>query len=520
MTSDALDPVSCADPLEAASEVFHALATAVGDLRVYGPGHPRSVGSVEQAGSELVRYFEAVPGTRHLTFTIRRDRPEYRRAPLRDCTARDARLVASLGSDGGAGIQILRDITDDQLRDLVRWLAGREQGAARSEATPPDENARTGPDPDVGFRSITKETARRLRSLERGARSDEVVATDLDALGGIDVAKATFRQLLASHRALISGLESGGSLKASVLEEAASRATRLVVESGAGHLPELARSYFDDFTFHHSVNVCLLTTEVASRFVSDERLLRDLSLAALLHDIGKIFLPREVLHKAGRLTDAEFELVKTHPVRGAELLLELEGVDPLSIEIAFGHHRHSGARSYPESRHGVTGHVFTRLVSVVDVFEALTAVRSYKQGLSASRAFEIMVRMPGLEDRRDLLRLLWDTIGPYPNGTFVELTTGERGMVIAQNDRFPRLPTIRLLRDGAGCPLAEAVDIDLGDLDRSRDAGAPTPALSIRGPIVVQGPDVDPLEADLQDAPTRILGHSVYDDTALMEREG
>lgn len=272
-----------------------------------------------------------------------------------------------------------------------------------------------------------------------------------------------------------------------------------------------------DFTYHHSINVCLLATAAASRVIADKEFLRRVSLAALLHDVGKNEVPAEIIYKNGNLTPSEDEVLKEHSRRGAEILLSTPSIDPLCVSVAFSHHMHEGPGSYPQTRNEYECDWISRLISVVDIYEALTAIRPYKMGLAPKTAFKIMLSMPGLKDRRKFIKLLYDCVGPYPKGTLVELTTGERGVVIEQNYTFPKLPKVRILTDCELNLLTDPFEFDLAD--DSKDPKEDSPRI-IRKPVVVQEPTQAPRRDEQKPEPDHILGNQLTDDASLMAREG
>ncbi len=277
------------------------------------------------------------------------------------------------------------------------------------------------------------------------------------------------------------------------------------------------RSYFDDYTFHHSLNVCLLTTQVVSMAVTNKELLTKISLGALLHDVGKAHVPDDILYKPGRLTDAEFDIVKKHPVLGAEMLIGVEGIDPLCASIAFAHHMHHGIASYPKTDIPYQGDWISRLVSTVDVYEALTAVRPYKRRLSPNKAFQIMLEMPALADKHAFIKMLYNCFGPFPKGTFVLLSTGERAVVVDQDHRFPKRPTIRLLGDGPENIASDQAAVNLADTTVFK---TPKSLPRIVKTIVLQEPGDDPLEMDMELKSTEIINKGIFEGDALVAREG
>jgi HD-GYP domain-containing protein (c-di-GMP phosphodiesterase class II) len=233
------------------------------------------------------------------------------------------------------------------------------------------------------------------------------------------------------------------------------------LDRDAGVLHELAHyREFDFFTLGHSLRVGLLAVDVARHLTEDHELLQRIGTASLLHDVGKALIPWEVLHKRGALTPDERREIQRHPVLGAGVLLATRKSEPLSVAAAYGHHRTNNDRGYPRSCGEMEQSVVTRLVTICDVFEALTAVRPYKPPLTPLKAFRVMLDMPGHFDP-DLLRHFVRIVGIYPAGSRVRLDTGETARVVRQTKDLDR-PVVEVVeRDGGPVDPAGRLPIDL-----------------------------------------------------------
>jgi hypothetical protein len=287
-----------------------------------------------------------------------------------------------------------------------------------------------------------------------------------------------------------------------------------------GHPLQVAstsREDIDDFTFHHSVNVSMLTTLVAARLVKNTDDLRRITIAALLHDVGKSRIPAEIIYKPGPLTPAEADCLRRHPALGAEILLAVEGMDPLAVTVAFCHHMSDRKESYPRTRKPIRRDWVTKLVSVADVYESLTSVRPYKAALPSESAFRLMLEMPGMQDCLGYVKLLFEHLGPYPPGTMVELSSGEWAMVLAPNSEQPYRPRVRVLTDPGHNRLDAPRDLDL--------AAAPAEPSADEPPAVARLVDIQSFTGNLLHAKLfadaeRALGGPLADDAVLMAREG
>ncbi|MCA8959084.1 MAG: HD domain-containing protein [Planctomycetes bacterium] len=215
-----------------------------------------------------------------------------------------------------------------------------------------------------------------------------------------------------------------------------------LLEAPDGVVPLTTVPYYDSFTYYHSLNVCVLTLAAARRVITSAPILERIAQAALLHDVGKSRVPKEILYKPGRLNDSEAKVIRDHPVLGAAILQKLPVVDPLNVSVAFGHHIKDGGAGYPRVSPGYRLDPVTRLVEVVDIFEALTANRPYKTAMTARQAFEILYGSSDLLSFRPYIDLLYHAIGLEPVGTQVQ-TAGGLGVVCPTDD--PETSEIRLV---------------------------------------------------------------------------
>ena len=499
--------------VKAAGRIFKLLGVALADLQIYTRDHPRFQETLTRAARLVEDYFEKQPKSVHLTYTLRRGQAEFRRIPLVDTDSHGERVVRILTESAVAGLQLRRNISADEIHFALDLLVRRSRAKKASSGSPPVTLPTTDEDAKLQkFRLITEGEARRMEAGDYGTGGDDEDFDESSSIPEFLVSQTSLRSMLDTYSTLMATLEKGGSLDLDVIKSATDQAVSLLAATDQFALPSLTTGYFDDFTFHHSVNVCMIATKVASSVFEGEDLNR-ISLAALLHDVGKCRIPPDILHKPSRLTDAEFQCMQGHPVFGADILLGVQEIDSLCVSVAFSHHMHDKVGSYPSTRAPFHFDWVTDLISTVDIYEALTAARPYKKGLTPEKAFDIMVSMPGLQKRPPIVKMLYNCVGPYPVGTIVALNTGERAMVLEHNHAAPRFPKIRLLTDDQGNVLSDAVERDLSE-------GSPAATRIISRGVVCQTADDNPLTVELEPEPTDILGQSLENDVALMAQEG
>lgn len=204
------------------------------------------------------------------------------------------------------------------------------------------------------------------------------------------------------------------------------------VTRNPGALISLARlKTADDYTYMHSVAVCALMVALAKQIGMDENATRIAGLAGLLHDLGKAAVPMEVLNKPGKLTDEEFTVVRSHPVAGHAMLKEGD-VHPQVLDACLHHHEKVDGTGYPHRLRGEQISVLSRMTAICDVYDAITSDRPYKRGWDPSESLRRMAEWT--QDHFDgrLFQAFVKTIGIYPVGSLVRLTSGRIGVVTEQ----------------------------------------------------------------------------------------
>lgn len=203
-------------------------------------------------------------------------------------------------------------------------------------------------------------------------------------------------------------------------------------------------SIYDDYTLTHSINMMLLSIVIAndSGFNMDQ--IKKLAVGCIFHDIGKTFIPIEIINKPGKLTDEEFELVKTHSEKGYEFLTNYTDLQAVSRNIALSHHEREDGLGYPRGLKGDEIHKFSRVAAICDVFDALTSDRPYRRALPLHEAMEYLLASGGGQFNVDLIRTFSNSINIYTKDTLVLLSDGREGVVYETNDGFSTRPKIRI----------------------------------------------------------------------------
>lgn len=185
----------------------------------------------------------------------------------------------------------------------------------------------------------------------------------------------------------------------------------------------------DDYTYMHSVAVCALMIALGKEMGLSKAQVSEAGIGGLVHDLGKALMPTDVLNKPGKLTDEEFGIMKSHPVRGYEMLLEGEQAKPSALDITLHHHEKVNGLGYPHGLEGDKISVFARMAAICDVYDAITSVRPYKEGWDPATSVKRMASWQGHFDKK-IFQGFVKSIGIYPVGSLVRLSSDTLGIVV------------------------------------------------------------------------------------------
>lgn len=218
----------------------------------------------------------------------------------------------------------------------------------------------------------------------------------------------------------------------------------------------------DQYLLEHSVSVSILIS-IFSRYLKLEKnLTQQLAIGAFLHDVGKIMVPDHILNKPGKLTDSEFFVMKSHVNHSINIIEKIPGISEISLEVAALHHEKLDGSGYPYKIKGENINQFGRMISICDIFDALTANRVYKEGYCHIKAFTILRKLA--EDGHldaTLVDLFIKCMGVYPVGSLVELNSHKLAIVESRNQKDPIRPKVRAFYNAAEHRYVMTEDIDL-----------------------------------------------------------
>lgn len=205
-----------------------------------------------------------------------------------------------------------------------------------------------------------------------------------------------------------------------------------------------------EYTAQHSINVSVLSIAFGAHLGYSKEQLRLIGLGSLLHDIGKMKTPREILDKPGRLTPEEFEVMKRHPMDGYELMKATGEIPAQALQIIRFHHERVSGRGYPDGLRGDQISTAVLVTAICDVYDAITSDRIYHHGIPADQGLHAMYQMAPSDFGKELVQEFIKCVGIYPVGSLVELATGAIGVVMTKDPHNRLRPVVMLVRDPSG----------------------------------------------------------------------
>jgi len=346
---------------------------------LYPMGHPRIASCEQRAGSMLREVLKRLP---EITLFSLDDRVIFNGEILPSSSSLTDTLFPMLQQRGVDQLTFRQGLEDRDLGEFLNALASADPVASPLRSTP-----------HIG-----------LGFLKHGAQTD-------NPLGRPKAATLSYAEDAADVLSDVwQGVGEGEQLNTGVLGEIVSCISKVIDDSPGVMLPLAPLKQHDEYTFVHTVNVAILSVALGEAMGFDAHTCHELSIAALLHDVGKQAIPREILDKQGRFTEEEFRVMQLHTTEGARLLLNTPGVPELAPIVAYEHHVRMDGTGYPRMPRGWKLNLASRIVQMADVFDALRTTRPYRTGLPVPRVVEVMRHDVGTFFDEDLLRIFFEQV--------------------------------------------------------------------------------------------------------------
>ena len=423
--------------VELREDIVRRLATAVRGAALYSRGHPlldRAVQALETTCRQ------ALSDTDTVVVGFLGD----------DVVVDGERLVRSRGAVSGfvrdmrgreiEKISLRRGLTRHEITTFVDVLRDRATGA------PSDEILERRGVRHLGVGQITVD-----ESVEESA--------------GIEAARRVYGQAVETAETLWGAAQAGDQPDPGAARRIIDSLARLVQQDRTSLMTLTAVKQHDSYTFTHMINVSALAMAQARSLRMEGTMLREFGFAALMHDIGKVNTPQEILNKPDQLSKDEFAIMKQHVVDGAHILRKTPEVPVLAPVVAFEHHLKLDLSGYPENVGYRNLNLCTMVVSIADVFDALRSTRAYRDALPAERIKAIMGKQDTPTFNNKLLRRFINLMGLFPVGTLVRLETEEIGVVTHEHPSDPFRPQVKVIIDSGGQRLEEPPLINTWERD-------------------------------------------------------
>jgi putative nucleotidyltransferase with HDIG domain len=461
-----MDPVA---RLRLSDDFIRKFAAALRGAQLYAPSHPLVQRAFEGLDESITQLLNDQPT---IAIGIIGQEIIVGDVPLPRAAESMGEMIRRFKTLGIERIAFDRGVTPDELQTLALTIAHPER--LPGQAAPGVEAA----DPLAIFNSLPHIRVGRIQTEEKKEASAADIATirrlysDATNVAGSvwETAKTEGTPDPKAARALVDGLAQAVSANRTAL------------------IALTALKNYDNYTFTHMVNVSILTMSQARALGIEGTTLRELGLAALMHDIGKVRTPTEILNKPEKLTDAEFGVMRMHVVDGAEILRRTPEMPSIAPVIAFEHHLRLDGTGYPfgVSRTGLN--LGTMLCSIADVYDAMRSQRAYQQAFPSDRILEVMKRNDGQQFDQHLVRRFTQLLGIYPPGNLVRLDDGAIAVVMAVHAPEPFKPRVKVIATPGGEQIERPFEINLWEA--AAESQGPK---SVKAPLDPAEHGVDPL---------------------------
>ena len=448
--------MSATQKAKVAEELLRRFAAALRAVQLYAPSHPLVARSID-ALSETLALVHG--GASSIVIGMVGEDLVVGDIPVPHAAESMGKLIRQLEEAGIERIVIERGVQAAELSQLVQTLGGAD----------------------------AKEAHKALGHLAH----IRVGRLQVDKGGEVPVGDmATYRRLyddaVSVAETLWDSAKSEGKPDADAGRNIVDTLAQEVSQNRPALLALTALKKYDSYTFTHMVNVSILTMGQARGLGIDGPLLRELGLAALMHDIGKVKTPAEILNKADKLTDGEFDILRRHTVDGAEILRRTPEIPALAPVVAFEHHLRLDGSGYPAGVSRTNLNLATMISGIADVYDAMRSQRVYQDASPTDRILAVLQRNDGKQFDQNLVRRFVQLVGIYPVGNLVRLNTGDVAVVLKTYAPDPYRPRVRVLVDRTGQKVERPRELNLWEVRE----GEPQ---SIEAPLDPAAYDFDPL---------------------------
>ncbi len=419
--------------------VIRSLGASLKNRGLYPSAHPLVRSPVEKCHLELLPFFS---DRAELALTVSDGTLVLEGVPIFQLTSSLELFISRLGAIGVPAVIFERGVSVEDIERFVRFLhETKEQGLPIVEI--------------------------KTRLAGRGVTHIRVTATEEEEKDDFALAREIYGNALNVVVRALKDVRNGKTPDGAESDRAVREMNGMVSRNRDAMLALTLIKNFDEYTYNHSVNVSVLSLTVAETLgLSDEERIA-VGVAGLLHDVGKTQLALDLIRKPGTLTVEEFEEIKKHPEEGFAILGKMTHIQESTRCVVREHHMRYDRTGYPRPEPEYRMNPHSHVIAVADCYDALTTMRSYQKARTPRQALDIMRKLAGKSLDPDLVALMERSLGAYPVGTMVRLSTMEVGVVTGIPDEGKGVPTVAILFDRAGNALAAPRKVDLKEPDPS-----------------------------------------------------
>ena len=446
-------------------ELVRRFGAALRGIQLYAPAHPIVVRNLEGLAEALRALHDHDP---QIVIGILGEELIVGDLPMSKASASMTELIRRFAGLGIERITISRQVTLDEIKAFANKFGQLEKalpGQALRDAAAQLES------PNIRVGRVTLEET--VPNATDASTIRKMYAEAVSVASMVwESARSDARPDPTAAQAMIDGL------------------AQAVVQNRSALTALTALKDYDNYTFTHMVNVSILTMAQARGLGVDGPLLREFGMAALMHDIGKVKTPTEILNKPDKLTDEEYTVMKRHVIDGAEILRSTPEIPALAPIVAFEHHLRLDGSGYPHGVSRSTLNLATMLCGIADVYDAMRSQRRYQQAFPSERILAVLQRNDGTQFDQHLVRRFVQLLGIFPVGNLVRLDSGEIAVVMQVHAPDPYRPKVRVVFASDGSRLELPRDVNLWEVESSAANGRAT---SVVSPLNSADYGIDPL---------------------------
>lgn len=420
---------------DAHSRITQSLAKLAGCIRsvgLYGREHPVVREMVQAAHDALIQLLVTEP---FLTLAVADEYLVLQSFPIEDRSGSLTSFVDALKHHRIGEIRLGAGIAPEEIADFAEALSIDSE--------------------ELGARGGMREELRRRGVVNISVRGSALAAETREAMDPAEI----YEEALVVIEEALDSVRNRVKIPVDEIKMVVADSLERLTNNDDALLALASIRSYDRYLSEHSVNVCFLSMVFGRALGLDSRTAVELGIAAMLHDVGKVFISDEVVKKPGKLSEEEWEQVRRHPVAGARALAGTAGLPPLCPTIALEHHAYCDGTGYPALPGNERPHFLSRLVSIADTYDALTTERPYRERWSGIEAIAWMLYEQTNRYHREMVARFAARAGLYPVGSFVRLGNGALAIVTGGSRKHPLKPTLRLVSEADMKARPETIDL-------------------------------------------------------------